>query len=557
MGQFFSKIFYTFQDDKKGQYKSVSNKNTSNKKKEITINFIFQRHGTSCANIIKKTRFKKKSGITKILSVQRDINNYAPDPSLSILGVEQSLAVSDFFYKCDNENVKFITGTNITSEKIPIKKGGGDGEPKLIFCCSELIRSQQTAFLSFIRYMPKYLNEGKKIKKILIIPWLNETRSGVSQKDNLVISMDKTKEKWNEFIKALLNKNWNKLADDLGQEREKIATIIEKLKLKDNLSWDEIFEKPSEIYWNEIKSKFTKLGDKSFEPADTKQIFIHLKKILEDRKIEGEVNLVMVGHRKSLTKIISKLVPGSSDEKVEFNFKTNEIVNGEVIKLSNYKWDLAKESPTIEREQLDSLIGVRLFPIGFYKLLNNGICLPIKNSQLKISQLMPYYIFYISSLQIFMTFPFMISQKFGSCQNSKEIQKQNSKEIQKYPMFFDLTIEEYLKFLKNLKEIYENINNFFGKNTNYFYNYQEILKKFNIQERSFEQNKKITIGQKLCLTEQKSIEDLMAYYLFDFCGCNQFNDNSICKKVKVMDKISCSKSQTAGKKKKNKNYKKI
>ena len=44
-------------------------------------------------------------------------------------------------------------------------------KPLLIFCCSELTRTHQTLFLSWLKYLKDYKeNNGK----IIVLPWLNE-----------------------------------------------------------------------------------------------------------------------------------------------------------------------------------------------------------------------------------------------------------------------------------------------------------------------------------------------------------------------------------------------
>ena len=128
------------------KYKESNNelrKNYSEIYKKIK-NIYFQRHALSCSNTISKVFNKGK----------KEKKKFAENSNISYVGVQECLQVSDYF------------------TKNPINK-----EPLLIFCCSELIRTQQTLFLSWIRYLENYKkNKGR----IIIIPWLNE----VSRKKN-------------------------------------------------------------------------------------------------------------------------------------------------------------------------------------------------------------------------------------------------------------------------------------------------------------------------------------------------------------------------------------
>ena len=118
-------------------------KNNSEIYKKIK-NIYFQRHALSCSNTISKV-FNKTN---------KEKKKFAENSHISYAGVQQCLQVSDYF------------------TKNPINK-----KPLLIFCCSELIRTHQTLFLSWIRYLENY---KKNNGKIIIIPWLNE----ISRKKN-------------------------------------------------------------------------------------------------------------------------------------------------------------------------------------------------------------------------------------------------------------------------------------------------------------------------------------------------------------------------------------
>ncbi len=158
---------------------------TQNNKNEIfsilnkNITFILQRHATSCANIINKGF---KTGSTSYLTFGKTqlVAEIAPDSMLSSIGVDECNQVHDYLTN---------QGTELTNL---------DGFDYL-FCCSELIRTQQTMFLSYFE-----LIHSRGIK-IMVLPWLNEEHAiGGMNKDNLTISLDETKRRWEKFIQSLI-----------------------------------------------------------------------------------------------------------------------------------------------------------------------------------------------------------------------------------------------------------------------------------------------------------------------------------------------------------------
>ena len=148
---------------------SLLNKNTT---------FILQRHATSCANIINKG-FKTGSTSNITFGKSRLVAEIAPDSMLSSIGIDECNQVHDYL-------------TNVGTEIIQLDKF------EHLFCCSELIRTQQTMFLSYFE-----LIHSKNIQ-IMILPWLNEERAidtfGVVNKDNLTITLAETKLRWGNFI---------------------------------------------------------------------------------------------------------------------------------------------------------------------------------------------------------------------------------------------------------------------------------------------------------------------------------------------------------------------
>ena len=650
MGNIFSSILTSFQTESR----SVKDVNSSSSRK-FEVNFILQRHGTSCANVIKKGRLKGAGSTVKKVTDQITVSRYVPDPSLSNIGVQQCLAASDFFKRCDELSVEYITSD--TTAQIPIRgtvqtggtvqKSTNQTTPELLFCCSELTRSQQTVFLSFIKYMDEYLKTGKKI---LILPWLNEERSRTGlNKDNRIISLTETKRKWEEFIKALFHPK-SSFYEDIGQSTRSAgivnmskttnskkarasakaaATKASKTpkkprKLKSNtpkksvggespesneeeshlralanmgnaaaedarasakaakeksylsalanmgnaaaeaaaeaaevargkakipespvgnllqkyfnnrgavvsylLDWDNIFELRSEIYG---KKPINKFGSTDFKPADYEKIMRVLYDVLSTTvKTVDKVNIVMTGHRKSMTRIIKQL-----DENNKLNLVKVEMINGEVIKLP----PLTLESGKIkEKLTFDEQSTYRLFPIGFNKAIKGDDKNPDSNY---------YYIFYISKLGIFITFPYIITQKFEF-------------DVKKMKSFFNQTSKEYLEYLNNLAILYKKIDEFYdkpqGKNKTkkedeYFYNYESIYKKliyFKERKGLFKTKSGMTIGEIIQCnvlnrpwgSSQLPLEQIMANYLFEFCGCK--DKQSICQKVPVMKNVECPK----------------
>ena len=137
MGLFFS----TFLSTNKNNNNNKNTKNPRNNKnnKQISIelkkdseilnkigsgNIYIQRHAASCANIIEKVFEKGQFEKTK----------YAANSGISYIGIQQCLQVSDYF------------------SKFPINQSNSK-KPLLIFICSELIRTQETLFLSWIKYL--------------------------------------------------------------------------------------------------------------------------------------------------------------------------------------------------------------------------------------------------------------------------------------------------------------------------------------------------------------------------------------------------------------------
>ncbi len=188
-------------------------------------NIYIQRHAISCANII-------EFGFNKDQSI---MSKYAPDSQINYLGILQCLQVSDYLsnFKINNINGK---------------------KPLLIFCCSELIRTQQTLFLSWIKYLKDYKeNNGK----ILVIPSLNEVykKDGniILDKDNYPSTLKNTKKNWKKFIENI-KKNIKRIkADTLNPK----SSLIKDIKsIKNCELWDELFYLSSNKKLNKIIEKY-------------------------------------------------------------------------------------------------------------------------------------------------------------------------------------------------------------------------------------------------------------------------------------------------------------
>lgn len=73
----------------------------------------------------------------------------------------------------------------------------------LIFCCSELLRTQQTLFITYFDIIKDYL---KNRRKIIVLFWLNEQHvSKMMNADNFVLTLAHTKLQWKYFIKRIKN----------------------------------------------------------------------------------------------------------------------------------------------------------------------------------------------------------------------------------------------------------------------------------------------------------------------------------------------------------------
>jgi len=188
-------------------------------------NIYIQRHAISCANIIEFGFNKEKEVMSK----------YAPDSEINYLGILQCLQMSDYLSNFRIDNIK-------------------GKKPLLIFCCSELIRTQQTLFLSWIKYLKDYKDNNGKI---LVIPSLNEVykKNGniILDKDNYPSTLKNIKKNWKKFIENIKKNKKQIKADTLNP---KLSLVHDIKSIKNCELWDELFYISSNKKLNKIIDKY-------------------------------------------------------------------------------------------------------------------------------------------------------------------------------------------------------------------------------------------------------------------------------------------------------------
>jgi hypothetical protein len=455
-------------------------KNDSEIYKEI-INIYFQRHALSCANTITKV-FDKTN---------KEKKKFATNSNITYVGIQQCLQVSDYF------------------TKNPINK-----KPLLIFCCSELIRTQQTLFLSWIKYLKNY---KKNNGKIIIIPWLNEVSrkkngSFSIKKDNYLSSFTDTKSKWVKFIENIHQNIENIKKDTCNPENNLVNDI---LKIKNNDDWEKLFYLSPLIYKNDAINE--KMGDlDEFIGLFGKILTQYLLDQNIDLNKNNGIELVIVAHHNSAERFIEFVMPSTHAQ-----FKEIQFVNSEVVRLPGQcLQNFVKKIPTNERM-------VRIFPMNFNK--NLSIIIDSK-------EVYPLFIFYISSLDLFLS----INNIGKSLLKAKGI-NDRVEIIKPLYLFLETSIIDYKKQLEKIKKYIKNIQeNYKNKSGVTFYNYEEMIKKItqkitdlNIYIKQFQpiQNFIENKLQKNNIREQTpkrkvkllstEIHKRLKKYLFGFCGLDQ------------------------------------
>lgn len=413
-------------------------------------NIYIQRHAISCANIIEFI-FNKEQPI---------MSKYAPNSKINYLGIQQCLQVSDYFSN-------FRIDTNNTVEKKPL----------LIFCCSELFRTQQTIFLSWIKYLKDYKeNNGR----ILIIPWLNEIfkldDNIILEKDNYPTTLKNTKYEWKKFIENLKLNIEQIKADTINPKSSLLEDINS---IKNCKSWEKIFYLSPLIYKEKTEDSLSENGKKIIikrnginkKKPNIKQFIKLFNKILAnyivDRKIKFEnynsIQLVFVSHYINIKNLINSLIPTSKNKIKKYN-----LINCEVLKLPG--------------ECLQNCINSKL-KLSFE-------CIYPYNKNCNNKFIHPLFIFYFSELNLFVGINNILQNKL------KNIKK----------IYYNKEVKKYLQELKHIKKYLQLFVNIYNKST--FYNYDEMIKK--IEEKILF----LSNPQKL---NKKSIIFKFNNYLFGFC----------------------------------------
>ena len=455
--------------------------------------FVLQRHATSCANILNKG-FKEGStslGKTKLGKV-RLVAEIAPDSMLSSIGVDECNQVHDYL---TNEGKDI---TNIDSFDY-------------LFCCSELIRTQQTMFLSYFD-----LIRSKKIK-IMILPWLNEEHAiGGMNKDNLTIFLSETKRRWASFIIKYFSDN---------------EELINKY-----FKWDDVFYLPDFIYRNpsgpnasfdkridlerlyKIKMKES-CGIKGKCSYSAEDLLFALPFILHFRNTPNKspdktIKIFMTGHNGSMKKLVNLITLRSvpdlrtkTQKSINFIKRTGEqllyyskpylekqqIINGEIISLKPILFSKLidindiKQFYNLNNEEIKSISmllssleinsefkfdSCRRFPVGFSEQVISKEMLTKKTfmpNKLSIKKIHPFYFFSNDNLGIIYSLVDIVKQKIKT--ENDILYKED------YPLrvFFSMTLLQYIGYLMVAKVVVSTMKNEFKINPKY--DYQGLLTK--------------------------------------------------------------------------------
>jgi hypothetical protein len=500
----------------------------------------FQRHAVSCANTIEKVFEKGQSLKSK----------YAANSGISYVGVQQCLQVSDYF-------------GNFRIDEQP--KNGK--KPLLIFCCSELTRTHQTLFLSWLKYLKGYkASKGK----IIVLPWLNEVAvmkvaGRVFNKDNYPLSLQNEKAIWKKFIENIIGDKEKKIEGNI--ERIKKDTLNPDSTLETDIEgignckfWDELFYL-SPIIFKEDGDPLSNSGKVTPIQKDMvhkkmmgsmKQLLKLFRKIIARYLIDREINLqeydsvelVMVAHHNSAEHLIKSLMPSTKDQ-----FDEQQLVNCEVVKLPG----ACLQSPG---EASSNLVMERIFP------LKQELDIQINTEELKQNEktlsrrlrkiyVNPLFILYMSELNLFLSVNNIVKTrlkaKFDEQGMGPRKEYISNKRIQvEKPLFrflLALTLEEYLKELENAKRYIEELKQKYEGNPTY-YNYKAMIDKitekitflstyftskgYKSEEQQIQKNRSVqsyienkTKNGKNVTKTKEEITEILRGYLFEFCELDQ------------------------------------
>jgi hypothetical protein len=459
-------------------------------------NIYFQRHAVSCANTIEKVYDKNPA------KAQYQKSKYAANSGISYVGVQQCLQVCDYF---DN--------FRINPEKPSGKK------PLIIFCCSELIRTQQTLFLSWLKYLKDY---KKSNGRIIVLPWLNEvslpSKFGiVVNKDNYPASLLDTKKAWSKFIKNI-NNNIQKIKDDTLNEGSSLEQDI-----NDFNYWDELFYLSPLIFKKDSEDPLSNSGKKT----PIKRIWEHKKRVGDMSQFIGLFNkilatyindpikpinlneydgieLVLVAHHNSAEHLMKFLLPSTQTQ-----FEEQQLVNCEVVRLPG---------ACLKDPGQNAGIMERIFPTKFNEELNIQINREILEEKEKIRYrrerrifVNPLFILYMSELNLFLSVNNIVKTRLkarfveGLGETKKSYVSKERIQVKK-PLFkflFNLSVEDYLEELQNAKRYIEKLKGAYeGKKT--FYNYAEMILKIEKKIRFLESYFNLKKNEKNNFKRQKN-----------------------------------------------------
>ena len=443
----------------------------------------------------------------------------------------------------------------------------GGKNPLLIFCCSELTRTHQTLFLSWLKYLKDYkANNGK----IIVLPWLNEVAvskigSYIFNKDNYPLSLQSEKDIWKKFIENIIGNKEKNIKGNI--ERIKKDTLNPDSTLKEDIDsidkceiWDELFYL-SPIIFKEGGDPLSNSGKATPINKDMvhkkmmgsmKQLLKLFRKIIAKYLIDCQIKLedydslelVMVAHHNSAEHLIKFLMPSTEEQ-----FNEQQLVNCEVVKLPG----ACLQSPG---EASSNLAMVRIFPLKqeLDIQINRQI---LKEDEKTLSRrerkifVNPLFILYMSELNLFLSVNNIVKTRLKAkfvdqgMEPRKEYDSKNRIQVEKPLILFlsALTLEEYLKELENAKRYIKELKQKYeGKPT--FYNYtamiQEIDKKigflstyftkkgFKRNEQQYQKNKSIqeyientTKNSQNITMNKPKIYAALKTYLFEFCGLKE------------------------------------